>query len=228
MADDPIVVHDLGTTAPTRTAEQARDSARAVFGQVMFLVAVTAGFFSVGAYLGRDLSNGWSWVFLIGGFVLMICLGFARKSTRLGMTVLFSMGLVLGLGFGPLLAYYASLDGGATLLAQAGGATALFIAGFGAIGYATRRDLSSWARYLFFALIALIVFGLVTIFVSIPNGQLIYCVLGLGVFAFLTIFDFNRLKRAHPDDAIWLACSIFLDALNVFLFMIQILGGSNR
>ena len=226
MADDPIVVHDIGGATTTRTAEEARDSARAVFGQVMFLVAVTAGFFAFGAYAGRDLSRGWSWVFLIAGFVAMIGLGFARKSTRLGMGVLFGMGLLLGLGFGPLLGAYASLDNGAQLIAQAGGATALFIAGFGAFGYATRRDLSSWARYLFWALLVLIGFGIVLIFVSIPNGYLIYSLLGLGVFAFLTIFDFNRLKRANSEDAVWLACSIFLDALNVFLFMLQLLGGS--
>ena len=44
---------------------------------------------------------------------------------------------------------------------QAAGATALFVGALGAYGYATRRDLSSWARTLFWALLALIVFGLV-------------------------------------------------------------------
>src|SRR5215213_12018756 len=62
---------------------------------------------------------------------------------------------------------------------QAGGATALFIAGFGAAGYATRRDLSALARILFWALIGLILFGIVAIFVAIPNGALVYAVLGL-------------------------------------------------
>ena len=51
---------------------------------------------------------------------------------------------------------------------QSGGATALFIAGFGAAGYATRRDLSALARICFFALIGLILFGIVLIFVNIP------------------------------------------------------------
>src|SRR5215211_3672645 len=57
---------------------------------------------------------------------------------------------------------------------QAGGAKALFIAGFGAAGYATRRDLSALARILVWALIGLILFGIVTIFVAIPNGALVY------------------------------------------------------
>ena len=46
-------------------------------------------------------------------------------------------------------------------------------AGFGAVGYATRRDLSGLARLSFWALVALIVFGIVLIFVRIPHGELI-------------------------------------------------------
>jgi FtsH-binding integral membrane protein len=99
------------------------------------------------------------------------------------------------------------------------GATALFIAGFGAAGYATRRDLSGLARLCFWALVALIVFGIVTIFINIPNGSPIYSVLGLLIFAGLTMFDFQRLRRSSDlDSAPLLAASIFLDALNVFLF----------
>ena len=47
----------------------------------------------------------------------------------------------------------------------------------------------------FFALIALIVFGIVLIFVNIPNGQLIYAILGLVIFAGFTMYDFQRLRR---------------------------------
>ncbi len=106
---------------------------------------------------------------------------------------------------------------------QAGGATALFIAGFGAAGYATRRDLSAIGRVCFWALLALIVFGIVLIFVHIPGGALIYSVLGLAIFAGFTMFDFQRLRRsADINCAPLLAASIFLDVLNVFLFFLQI------
>ena len=42
------------------TAEVAASQAREIFGKVMFLVAVTAGFAAAGAYIGRDLSTGWA------------------------------------------------------------------------------------------------------------------------------------------------------------------------
>jgi modulator of FtsH protease len=122
-----------------------------------------------------------------------------------------------------VLAQYANSDPAA--LWQAAGATGGFIAALGAYGYATRRDLSFLARGLFFALLALIVFGVVLIFVRIPNGNVIYAVLGLVIFGGFTIFDFNRLRRAGPSSAVPIAASIFLDIFNVFLFFLQLFGG---
>jgi uncharacterized protein len=99
------------------------------------------------------------------------------------------------------------------------------VAGCGAAGYATRRDLSGVARVYFWALLALIVFGIVLIFVRIPGGSLIYSILGLVIFAGLTMFDFQRLRRSTDLNAAPLiAASIFLDALTVFLFFLQIFG----
>jgi hypothetical protein len=48
---------------------------------------------------------------------------------------------------------------------------------------------------------------------------------GLVIFGGYTIFDFNRLRRTGVEDAIPIAASIFLDILNVFLFMLELLGG---
>ncbi len=130
-----------------------RDRTRTLFAQTMGYVALTAGFFALGAYLGRHL----------------------------------------------------------------------FIAGFGAAGYATRRDLSGLARVSFWALVTLILFGIVLIFVHIPHADLLYSILGLVIFAGLTMVDFQRLRRnTDLDSAPLLAASIFLDALNVFLFFLRI------
>jgi FtsH-binding integral membrane protein len=204
-----------------------RDRTHTLFGQTMGYVAVTAGFFALGAYLGRDLSEGWTFVWFIIAFACLIGMNFAvRRSQGLSVVLLLVFGTAIGLAMAPLLSYYAATD--PQVLWQAGGATALFIAGFGAAGYATRRDLSALARVSFWALIALIVFGIVLIFVHIPHGELIYSVLGLVVFAGLTMFDFQRLRRSKDmDSAPLLAASIFLDALNVFLFFLRIFARNN-
>jgi modulator of FtsH protease len=205
----------------------ARDRTRTLFGQTMWYVAVTAGMFALGAYLGRNLSQGWAILWFIVAFACLIGMNFTvRRSTGLTVALLLMVGAALGLAMAPVLAYYASTN--PQVLWQAGGATALFIAGFGAAGYATRRDLSGIARLCFWALVALIVFGIVLIFVNIPNGSLIYSVIGLVIFAGLTAYDFQRLRRSTDlDSAPLLAASIFLDALNVFLFFLRIFSRNN-
>ncbi len=200
---------------------------RAVFGQVMGLVALTVAFSAGGAYLGRDFSSGGGWITFAGAIICIIGVNVAvKRSEQLAMAFLFGLGLFIGMSVGPLLNFYAQTDPQA--LYYSAGSTALFVGGLGAVGYATKRDLSSWARVLFIALIALIVFGIVTLFVAIPGGQLIYAVLGLVVFAGFTIFDFNRLRRTQSGGAIPIAASIFLDIFNVFLFFLQIFGGGSR
>ena len=205
-----------------RVETQTRDEAHVLFGQTMGLVAVTAGLFAVGAYLGRNMSQGAGFLWFLVAFGCLIGMSFAiRKSEQLAIGLLFAFGVLVGLATAPTIAYYASTNPQAVW--QAGGATALFIAGFGAAGYATRRDLQPLARILFWAVLALIVFGIITIFVRIPNGQLIYAILGLVIFAGITMVDFQRLRRTRDIRAApLLAASIFLDVLNVFLFFLQI------
>ena len=100
------------------------------------------------------------------------------------------------------------------------------MAGFGTAGYLTRKDLSALGRISFFALIGLIIFGIVLIFVRIPHADLLYSILGLIIFAGLTLFDFQRLRRVKDiSSAPILAASIFLDGLNVFFFFLRIFGG---
>ena len=204
------------------TGAPTRDQAHTLFAQTMGYVAATAALFALGAYLGRNLSGGVGIVAFIASFACLIGMQFAaRRSQQLTIVLLGAFGLLIGVALAPVLAVYASMDPQA--LWQAGGATALFIAGFGAAGYATRRDLSALARVAFWALLALIVFGIVLIFVHIPGGALIYSVLGLAIFAVFTMVDFQRLRRNKDiRSAPLLAASIFLDILNVFLFFLQI------
>jgi FtsH-binding integral membrane protein len=211
-----------GFGAPT----QART--HTLFAQTMGYVAVTAALFALGAYLGRHLTYGAGFVAFIAAFACLIGMRFAaRRSTGLTVGLLAAFGVLIGVAVAPTLAYYASVNPQA--LWQAGGATALFIAGFGAAGYATERDLSVIARACFWALLALIVFGIVLIFVRIPHGELIYSVIGLVIFAGFTMFDFQRLRRSSDiASAPFLAASIFLDVLNVFLFFLRIFSGSGR
>ncbi|MFZ4754769.1 MAG: Bax inhibitor-1/YccA family protein [Miltoncostaeaceae bacterium] len=219
--------YDQATAAgQAQAVELEKVTQKILFSRVMFLVGVTCAFTALGAFVGRDLSSGIGIIFWVVALGMILASGFIkRQSGALGMGLLFAVGLVLGFAVGPTLNYYVAANG-AQVLWQAAGATALFISGFGAWGYATRRDLAPYVRFFFWALIGLIGFGIVMIFVQIPGGQLIWAILGLVIFAFWTAFDFQRLKRSTTGNvAVPIALGIFLDIFNVFLFFLQIFGG---
>jgi modulator of FtsH protease len=213
----------MTTTSTTAgAAPLSRDKAGGLFGQTMGLVALTAGVFALGAYVGRNASGLTGIVcFLVAFGVLLGMNAAAQRSIRLAIGLLFGFGALLGLAVAPTIRHYVEADPQAVW--QGGGATALFIAGFGAAGYATRRDLSGLARSLFWALVALIGFGIVLVFVQIPGGSLVYAMGGLVIFAGLTAFDFQRLRRIEDiRTAPLLAASIFLDVLNVLLLFLSL------
>ena len=200
----------------------ANVSQTGVFGQVMYLVAATLGVFTLGAYLGRDLAGGLSLICFILSFVCVFGLNYARNSGGAAVGLLAAMGLFLGLGFGGGIDAYTSADPG--VVWQAGAATALFVAALGSLGYMTRSDLSGGYRALSLLLLGLIVYGLVSLFVSMPGGNAIYAVVGLGIFGGYTLLDFNRLRGAGSADSVSIASGIFLDVLNVFTFFLQLFG----
>jgi uncharacterized protein len=206
----------------------ARTDTHTLFGQTMGLVAATTGLFALGAYLARDLSGGWSLIFWLASLGSLLAMNrTVGQSSQLTLGLLFGFGLLVGLATAPTLTAYATADPQAVW--QAGAATALFVAGFGAAGYATRRDLSALARVLWWALIALIGVGVLGIFVSIPAGAVAYSLLGLVIFAGLVTYDFQRLRASSDlDNAPLLAASIFLDILNVFQFFLSLFGRSRR
>ncbi len=205
-----------------------RERSLAIFGQTMGLVAITCAFAAAGAYIGRDLAGLWFLLPWIGAIGCLIGLNVANSKgmQQLALALLFSVGLLLGISIGYTIKYYAVTD--STAVYQAVAATALFVAALGAGGYAIRKDLSFLYRFAFFALLGLIVFGIVTLFVSMPGGSMIYAFFGLAIFGLFVVLDFNRLRRAGQQDVIPLAAGIFLTVFNIFLFFLQIFGGGNR
>jgi FtsH-binding integral membrane protein len=207
-----------GFTAPGRTST--------LFAQTMGLVALTAGFFAAGAYAGRNLHQGAVFIAWIAAFVVLLIMNFAaRRSATAAVVLLAIFGVLMGVASAPTLVYYATAD--PAILWQSGGATALFVAGFGTFGYLTNRDLTAWRRISGIALLILLVAGIVLIFVRIPHASLVWAILGLVIFAGLTAGDFQRLRRSQNlESAPLLAASIFLDILNVFFFFLRIFSGS--
>jgi len=107
---------------------------------------------------------------------------------------------------------------------------------FGALslyGYTTQRNLSAMGSFLFMGLIGLIIASLVNIFLASSMMQFIISVVGVLVFAGLTAYDTQRIKEMYdPNDdgtvvgkkAVMGALSLYLDFINLFQMLLQLLG----
>jgi len=210
----------VGYAAPLPTSRTP-----ALFGRVMALVALTVGFATLGVYLGRNLGGaGWFVAWLIAlGCLVGLNVANARGAHGLALALLLAFGVLIGASVATTINYYSVTD--PTAVRQAFGATALFVGGLGAGGYAIRRDLSFLYRTLFWLLLALIGAGVVLIFVRIPGAYTLYALAGLAIFGLYTVVDFNRLRRAGTSEAIPLAAGIFLDVLNIFLLFLRLFAG---
>ncbi len=201
-------------------------STPALFGRVMALVALTVGFATLGVWMGRNLGGaGWfvAWLLALGCLVGLNVAN-ARGNTSLALVLLFGFGLLLGASVATTINYYSATD--PTAVRQAFGATALFVGALGCGGYAIRRDLSFLYRALFWLLLALIVAGIVLIFVRIPAVYTAWTIVGLAIFGLYTVVDFNRLRRAGSQETIPLAAGIFLDVFNIFLLFLRLFAGN--
>lgn len=193
----------------------------------MGLVAVTVGFATLGVFAARNAGGGeWFIAWLIAlGCLVGLNVANARGNHSLALVLLFAFGFLMGASVATTINYYSATD--PTAVRQAFGATALFVGVLGAGGYAIRRDLSFLYRIAFFLLLALLVAGIVLIFVHMEALYTVWSIVGLAIFGLYTVLDFNRLRHAGKEQAIPLAAGIFIDVLNIFLFFLQLFGRSS-
>ena len=129
----------------------------------------------------------------------MFGMSFARKAQNgsLGMGLLFGFGLLLGVAIGPTIAIYAKQPNGATIIWQAVLLTGLFIACFGTVGYATKRDLAPLARIAMFALFGLLIVAII--------GMLVFSSAFSGIYTVWLFVALGGLHGLHdvrlPADA---------------------------
>lgn len=114
--------------------------------------------------------------------------------------------------------------------------TALTFSVMAAYGYFTKKDLTSWGRMLFMALIGLIIASIVNIFLESSGMSLIVSFIGVLVFVGLTAYDSQKIKNMlvmAPDAgegmqklALLGALTLYLDFINLFLYLLRLLGSS--
>lgn len=167
------------------------------------------------------------------GLVLGLSFGIRRFSASVATTLFFVYAATMGLTLSLILMVYSG-----TSIALAAGTTAVLFGVMTMIGYTTKMDLTKFSTLLFGALIALIVASILNIFLNSSALYWIVTYAGVIIFTGLIAYDTQKIKNMAADPAIEAqggelvqkiaimgALALYLDVVNLFLFLLRIFGG---
>jgi FtsH-binding integral membrane protein len=200
-------------------------STASLLGQVLGITAlglcITAGACWL---LGGVVSYGVGLIAMIVGFILLFAIRATWQNEALSLTLFYVFTFLEGVGIAPVVANYARAFG-PEIVVNAALTTGLGMFALAAIVYATGLDLRRFQGIFMIALLGLVVLGVITMFVRVVHPET-YAWLTLIVFSGLVLIDFARI-RAGGDGLtpVLMATSIYLDAINIFLALLQIFGG---
>jgi uncharacterized protein len=172
-------------------------------------------------------------IFLFIGQLLLVVgiqAGMRRMSPTLGLLLFFVYSASMGLTIGLIVSFYTSESVAAAFFSAAAmfGAAAIY-------GATTKRELAGMGGYLFMGLIGIIVASVVNLFLgSGPLGWII-SLLGVALFVALTAFDVQKITRgdyaayagSQEKASILAALSLYLNFINIFLFLLRLFGNRN-
>lgn len=159
------------------------------------------------------------------GMVMAFSAMASRVSTGAAAAMFFGYAALTGLTFSVLFVVYTSTSIASTFMVTAGS-----FAGLSVFGATTKRDLSPIGRFALFAVIGLIIASVVNIFVASTMLHWITTYAGVLIFAALTAHDTQKLKQMYAEQgsagnlALRGALVLYLDFINMFVFLLQIFG----
>lgn len=192
--------------------------------KVFGLLAFSFAFAAVGGVVGMAMP-GVAMFASLGAIGCVFALGFAREKTGLNLALLYGMTFLMGMGIGPIIGYYAVAAPG--ILGNALVMTGGLVGGLSLYSWRTNRDLTQLQNILFPALIGLVLLSIVGIFLRMPAFQLMLSLGAAVIFSGLMLVDVQRLRNAEDDSlptAIFMAVGLFLNIINIFMAILQILG----
>jgi modulator of FtsH protease len=195
-----------------------------ILAQVLGITALGLCVTALAAWLFQDLSPGIGLVAMIAGLILLFSIYAVRRNEGLSLLLFYAFTFCEGVGIAPVIGQYVRAFG-PDVVVNAALTTGLGMFALAAIVYATGLDLRRFQGIFTIALLGLVVVGIVSIFVKFIHPET-YAWITLVIFSGLVLIDFARL-RAGGDGLtpVLMATSIYLDAINIFLALLQIFGG---
>ncbi|WP_103258011.1 Bax inhibitor-1/YccA family protein [Tabrizicola aquatica] len=235
-------IRSVGVGASARIDEGLRAHMNKVYGLMSVAMLVTFGVaWAVGTSdallsIFRTPTGGMTilgWVAMFAPLAMVFAFGalINRLSAAAAQLFFYVFAAAMGLSIAWIFKAFTGVSVAQTFLV-----TSIAFAGLSLYGYVTKRDLSGMGTFLMMGLIGLIVASIVNIFLG--SGALAFAisVIGLLIFAGLTAFDTQRIKtdyiaHAQSMDQEWLgksaimgALNLYLNFINMFMFLLQFLG----
>lgn len=163
-------------------------------------------------------------------FVMVLSFGINKLSTAAAQGLFWAYAAVMGLSLSSIFLVYTG-----TSIAQTFFATAAAFAGLSLFGYTTKKDLSGFGTFLIMGVVGLFVAMLINLFLQSSVMDLVISGVGVLLFAGLTAYDTQKIKSIYAHVAgtdmmgktvIMGALNLYLDFINMFLFLLRFMGGS--
>ena len=161
-------------------------------------------------------------------FVMVLSFGIHRLSTGTAQLLYWAFATVMGLSMSTIFLVFTGESIAATFFATAAG-----FAGLSLYGYTTKKDLSGFGTFLIMGVIGLLVAMIVNMFMQSEAMMYVISVIGVLLFAGLTVYDTQRIKSIYfqvagtdflGKAAIMGALALYLDFVNMFTFLLNLMG----
>ncbi|WP_066800953.1 Bax inhibitor-1/YccA family protein [Sphingomonas soli] len=201
-------------------------------GIVSLLFAKSGWVYSMFSETGQMNALGWVAMLAPLGIVMVMSFGQGRLSTVALQGLFWAYSLLMGVSLSFIFLVYTD-----TSIAQVFFATAAGFAGLSLWGYTTKRDLSGFGTFLIMGLVGIIVASLINLFLRSDGLSFVISVAGVLIFAGLTAYDTQKIKSMYDyvrgtdmvgKTVIMGALTLYLDFINMFLFLLRLFGSSRN
>ena len=184
----------------------------------------------LGAWLGvatgitQSLTGGMGLVVFLGGaFGFMYAIE-KTKNSATGVPVLLGFTFFMGLMLSRMIAMVLGFKNGPDLIMTAFGGTAGVFFVMASLSSVIKRDLSGMGKWLFVGALAIVVGGIINVFVGSTAGMMAISVAAIGVFSAYMLYDLKRIVDGGETNYISATLALYLDIVNVFQSLLALLG----
>ncbi|WQY69302.1 Bax inhibitor-1/YccA family protein [Helicobacter pylori] len=181
---------------------------------------------TIGALLGLMNFQAvvqYKWVFFIAEIVALFGLMFSKSKPGLNLFMLFAFTSLSGVTLVPLLGMVIA-KAGLGAIWQALGMTTIVFGLMSVYALKTKSDLANMGKMLFIALIVVLVCSLINLFLGSPMFQVVIAGASAVLFSLYIAYDTQNIVKGMYDSPIDAAVDLYLDFLNVFISILQIIG----